>query len=78
VINADYVRLERPDTALARMVNAVRNGGANYRLAIRARTPIPWPWLPAAHPDLTGDRLEPVVTSYLRNINPTIEVFERR
>jgi hypothetical protein len=40
------------------------------------RTPSPWPWLPGGHRDLVGSRLQPVVVSSLRYINPTIEIFQ--
>ena len=78
IINADHARLERPGTAAAQMVTAMRGGNANYQIALRARAPRPWPWLPGAHAELTGDRTDVRVVSFLRNVNPTIEVFERR
>ena len=43
----------------------------------RFRRPAPWPWLPGAHPDLVGARQETRVSSVLRDINPTIEMFRR-
>jgi len=46
-------------------------------MVFRYRTPRPWPWLPAGHPDLVGPRLETSVFSVLRNINPTIEIYQR-
>ncbi len=47
------------------------------RLALLGVSPLV-PRLPGAHPELVGDRLDPHVVSFLRSINPTIEVFERR
>ncbi len=78
VVNADYARREDAGSRMAEALRALRSGRALYRPALEARTPSPWPWLPGAHPDLTGDRSDPRATSFLRNINPAIEVFERR
>jgi hypothetical protein len=77
VLNADYTRTEPADSPLGQVIGALRGGRANYSLVLRVRSRSPWPWLPLGHPDLVGDRLEPDVLSVLRNINPTIEVFER-
>jgi hypothetical protein len=73
----DYANAIPADSATAALVTGLRNGSLGYRLALRARTPAPWPWLPGAHSDLVGPRLEREVLSTLHNINPTIEVFER-
>ncbi|HEY1910788.1 MAG TPA: hypothetical protein VGG73_07700, partial [Vicinamibacterales bacterium] len=78
IVNADYTRSEAVETPLGQVIARLQGGAAGYRLALRARSGSPWPWLPGAHPDLVGDRLDPNSTSFLRNINPTIEVFERR
>ena len=78
VVDADYTRIEPPDSPHNQMLATLRSDRSNYRLALRARSPSPWPWLPGAHRDLVGDRLDRVPLSFLRNINPTIEVFERR
>ena len=78
VVDADYTRIEPPDSPHNQMLARLRSDRSNYRLALRARSPSPWPWLPGAHRDLVGDRLDRVPLSFLRNINPTIEVFERR
>ena len=78
VVNADYTRSEAADSPLGQVIARLQTGSAGYRLALRSRSPSPWPWLPGAHPDLVGDRLDLNSTSFLRNINPTIEVFERR
>jgi hypothetical protein len=43
----------------------------------RFRHASPWPWLPGGHPDLMGARQDSIVFSTLRNINPTIEIFQR-
>lgn len=78
VLNADYTRSEPSDSRLGQVIGTLRSGRGNYRLVFRARSRSPWAWLPGGHPELVGDRLEPGPLSFLRNINPTIEVFERR
>jgi hypothetical protein len=78
VVNADYTRAEPADSPLGRLLSALRSGRTDYRLALSARSPNPFPWLPGGHPDLVGPRLEAESLSFLRNINPTIEVFARR
>jgi hypothetical protein len=56
------------------MHNALLDGRAGYRLALRYRTPsLPWP---GRHPDL-GDSQRELRFSSLGLINPTLEVFER-
>jgi hypothetical protein len=77
ILNVDYTRGEGPTTATGPLVAGLERHTLGYTLVYRARTPAPWPWLPGAHPDLVGPRLEPQAFSTLRNINPTIEVFRR-
>ena len=77
VLNADYARALRPDSAPARLAAGLADGSLGYRVAARFRAPSPWPWLPGAHPDLIGPRDETPVASILRDINPTIEVYDR-
>jgi hypothetical protein len=77
VLNADYVRAAEPNTEWAGLISGLQHERLGYRLAFRYRRSSPWPWLPAGHPDLVGAREETLVFSVLRNINPTIEVFER-
>jgi hypothetical protein len=78
IVNADYTRSEGAETPLGKVIAQLQSGAAGYRLVLRARSSSPWPWLPGAHPDLVGDRFDLNSTSFLRNINPTIEIFERR
>jgi hypothetical protein len=78
VLNADYARAVDPDSPLGGLVGALQRQTLGYRLAFRYRAPPPWPWLPGAHPDLVGPRLDPLPLSFLRAINPTIEIYERR
>jgi hypothetical protein len=77
VLNADYARAVPPDTEWGQMIAGLEQHTAGYRLIGRYRTASPWPWLPGGHPDLVGPRLETLVFSTLRNINPTIEVYQR-
>jgi hypothetical protein len=89
VLNADYARAVPADTEWGRLIAALQRGEAGYELAIRVRTPSPWPWLPDAHPDLVGQRAAPAegappfdVARYgffviLRNVAPEIVVFRR-
>ena len=77
ILNVDYTRGEGPDTPDGPLIAGLKLHTLGYSLAYRARTPAPWPWLPGAHRDLVGPRLEPRVFSTLRNINPTIEIYER-
>jgi hypothetical protein len=76
MLNVDYTRGERADSPAGAMIAALEAHTIGYTKVLRARTPSPWPWLPDAHPDLCGDRTEPVFVSNLRYINPTIEVFQ--
>jgi hypothetical protein len=77
VLDADYARAVPPDTEWGQMIAALEQHTGGYRLVGRYRTASPWPWLPGGHPDLVGLRLETLVFSTLRNINPTIEIFKR-
>jgi len=63
------------DDPWGQLIAGLEDGSLGYQRIARFRTPSPWPWLPAAHPDLVGPRTETVVFSTLRNINPTIDVF---
>ena len=76
ILNVDYTRGENERTALGPVIIGLEKHEVGYTKVFRARTPSPWPWLPGAHPDLVGPRLEPNVVSSLRAINPTIEVFQ--
>jgi hypothetical protein len=76
VLNADYARAVAPDTPAGQLVSGLRDETLGYRLAFRYRAPAPWPWLPGADPDLVGRRLGTSV-SFLRAINPTMEIFQR-
>ena len=77
VLNADYTMTEPPDTPLGQIIGEVRRGGA-YRLVFRTVDSRPLRWLPGGHVDLVGDRRDPEMLSFLRNISPTIEVYERQ
>jgi len=77
VVNVDYTFTEPSDSPLGQMIAAVRSGDGAYRLAFSARPSNPFPWLPWGHPDLVGTRRDPEMVSFLRNISPTIEVYER-
>jgi fibro-slime domain-containing protein len=79
VLNADYARAVRAATPLGRLLGGLQDQNVGYRLAFRYRSPPPWPWLPAPHRDLVGPRLETPdtpVLSFLRDINPTIEIYQ--
>ena len=78
VLNADYVRAADRGSEFARLADGVQNGKLGYHLSFRYRRTTPLGLLPGGHPDLVGDRRETAVFSILRNINPTIEVFERQ
>lgn len=77
VVNADYARAIAPHRPEAALVAGLQQGTLGYRLAYRHRTPSPWPWLPGAHPDLVGTRTETPVLSFLRDLSPAIEIYER-
>ena len=78
VLNVDYARCMGEDSPIRAMVDGLERGTLGYRLVLTARRPSPWSWLPGAHHDLVGPRLETRVSTILRNVNPTIEVFHRR
>jgi hypothetical protein len=77
VLNADYARAVSPERPWGQLIAGLEHEALGYRLAGRFRSDAPWQWLPGGHPDLVGSRQETVVFSTLRNINPTIEVFQR-
>ena len=77
VLNADYAAAVEPGTPLSLFLQQLQREHAGYRLALRVRSPSPWPWLPSPHPDLAGPRLDGPVLSVLRFINPTMEVYAR-
>jgi hypothetical protein len=77
VLNADYARAIPSETQLGHLIQGLQQQTLGYRLACRYRTPSPWPWLPGAHSDLVGARLEPQSLSTLHAINPTMEIYER-
>jgi len=77
VLNADYARAVPVDSQLGQLVRGLQQETLGYRLAMRFRTPPPWPWLPGGDADLVGSRRDAQVYSTLRDINPTIEVYER-
>jgi len=74
VLNADQIASLPPGHAVRTLHDALLNGHAGYRLALRYRTP-PLPW-PGRHPDLGDTPRQPGFSS-LGQINPTLEVFER-
>jgi hypothetical protein len=76
VVNADYARAIPVDSPGGRLIEGLQRGTLGYSLAFRYRTPAPWPWLPAAHPDLVGPRLK-IPYSFLSDINPETEIYER-
>ncbi|HEX4348231.1 MAG TPA: PA14 domain-containing protein [Vicinamibacterales bacterium] len=76
ILNVDYTRGENEHTAIGPVVIGLENHELGYTKVFEWRTPSPWPWLPGAHPDLVGPRLQPTVVSSLRAINPTIEIFQ--
>src|SRR5262249_5099452 len=77
VLNVDYARAVPPNTEDGALIAALQQQKSGYTLALRYRAPAPWPWLPGAHRDLVGPRLETEVVSTLRDINPTFEVYRR-
>lgn len=77
VVNADYARAVPEDLPVGHLVSGLQHETLGYRLAFRYRSPAPWRWLPGADPDLVGPRLEGASFSFLRDINPTIEIYER-
>ena len=77
VLNADYARALAPHRPEAPLVAGLQQGTVGYRLAYRHRSTPPWSWLPGGHPDLLGPRVETPVLSFLRDLSPTIEIYER-
>src|SRR5262249_26032850 len=77
ILNADYARAVTPDRPEAALAAGLQHETLGYRLAVRYRTPPPWPWLPGGHPDLVGERTQTHVYSVLYAVNPTIEIYER-
>src|SRR5581483_4044889 len=77
VLNADYARAAAPDSAWGRLLTGLEREALGYRRLVRFRTRGPWFRLPGGHPDLIGPRTDTPVTSVLRDINPTIDVFRR-
>jgi hypothetical protein len=78
ILNPDYTLTEPPDTELGRIIRGVRDGTTRYRLVLEVEPSRPLDWLPGGHPDLVGDRRDPKMLSFLRNISPRIEVYERQ
>jgi hypothetical protein len=76
ILNADYVQAADSGTDFARLASAVQSGQLGYHLRLRYRRKTPLSLLPWPHPDLVGDRRDAPVFSILRNVNPTIEVYE--
>jgi hypothetical protein len=77
VLNEDYARAVPPESPTGQLIAGLQADALGYRRAVGFRTASPWPWLPAAHHDLTGPRLEKRVSTILRNVNPTTAVFVR-
>ncbi|MDE3156063.1 MAG: glycosyltransferase family 39 protein [Acidobacteriota bacterium] len=77
VVNADYLRDVPADSPPGQLLAGLARGTLGYRLALHARTPSPWPWLPWPHPDLAAVRRTGRVLSNLDKINPTLDVYER-
>ena len=77
VLNADYARAVPLDTPTGRMVAGLESQTLGYQLVFRYRSPPPWNWLPWPHRDLVGPRLDMPVVSILRDVNPTMEIFQR-
>ena len=78
ILNPDYTMTEPPNTELGRIIRSVRDGTGGYRLVFKVEPSRPLDWLPGGHPDLVGDRRDPEMLSFLRNISPRIEVYERQ
>jgi hypothetical protein len=77
VLNADYGRFVPPDSPTRPLIDGLQQGTLGYTLVYEYRAAGPWPWLPGRHPDLVGARLEPQVSSILRDINPAIQIYQR-
>lgn len=79
VLNVEYGRTEPSRTDIGQVISGLQSGSLGYVPVYTVRTPAPFPWLPAPHRDLTGDRIDgpTEVTSSLRHINPTFVVLKR-
>ena len=77
VVNVDYAQALKSHRPEAALVEGLRDGTLGYRRAYRHRSYAPWTWLPGGHPDLVGPRLDTNPLSFLRDLSPTIEIFER-
>ena len=76
VFDAEYARAIDANSPAGELIDGLRRGTLGYRLALRYRAPTPWGWLAGAHPELAGPRLDRSTSSF-REINPTLEVYER-
>jgi hypothetical protein len=77
VLNADYARAVPPDTPNGDLIAGLERQTLGYRRVARFRQRSMFAWLPGAHRDLVGPRLESAVFSTLRHIDPTIDVYLR-
>jgi hypothetical protein len=77
VLNTDYARAIAPHRPEAALVAGLQHETLGYRRVYSHRGGVPWPWLPGGHPDLMGPRLDTKVLSFLRDLSPTIEIYER-
>jgi PA14 domain-containing protein/dolichyl-phosphate-mannose-protein mannosyltransferase len=77
VINVDYAQALKPHRPEAVLIEGLHDGTLGYRRAYHHRTYAPWTWLPGGHPDLVGPRLDTNPVSFLRDLSPTIEIYER-
>ncbi len=91
VLSADYAHAVPADSDWGKLIAALEQERLDYRLVLRYRRPSPWPWLPDGNPDLVGPRVtnnnagetdqfriaKTGTFTILRDVNPTIEVFER-
>ena len=78
VFDQDYARAVDPATPLGQVIGGLQDGRLGYERAWQYRAPLPWPWLPGAHPELTHPREGERVTSSLSDVNPTFVVYQRR
>jgi hypothetical protein len=76
ILNVDYARAVASEQPLGQLVSGLQRETLGYHIVFRYRSPAPWPWLPGGHPDLVGPRLENTSFSFLRSINPTIEIYQ--
>jgi fibro-slime domain-containing protein len=77
VLNADYARAIAPHRPEFALIGGLQHETLGYHRVYRYRTSSLWPWLPGGHPDLVGPRLDTHVLSFLRDLSPTIEIYER-